>query len=572
VALLLIAVLALFILYMTFVPSLPTEPGWTLDHWRSLASSRMVTRVLPNTAIVGIQAVLISGAFALPLAWLVTRTTLPGRTMFTTLMTGVVVVPGFVVAMGWIMLLDPQIGLLNKLLAALLRVDSVPWGVSNSVFGIGWVMGLVLVPAFFFLVAGSMRSLNPALEEAARTSGANGWQVFWRVDVPLIMPAILGAVIYIFMAAVSIFDIPGILGAGAKVPVVSSEIFYTVRPSGPSVTFPYGAAGVYALVLAVPGLIALYGYLRLLMQSSRYQVITGKGYRPRDIELGGYRWPAFAFAATYALLGAVLPLLALTWLSLMPSLQLPSLDALSKLSLANYSGLPDRLGGIAVFRNTIVLVFCTAALVAWFSMMISWIVVRTKFRARHMVDIMAMLPHAIPAIAIAFALAMFAIVGSKLIPWLPFGGTIAIIVIAHAVHWLPYGTRVTNAALAQIHRELEEAAETSGAPPMFIMRAIVVPLVKPSLVYLFMWTCLLSFQEVTMALFLSGPQNQVLSVAVWGLWEGGNFGPATAGAVLLVLLISLLTVVTFRLTGLMGGSQLGGGETSVVAIGERARN
>src|SRR5207248_2857191 len=129
-----------------------------------------------------------------------------------------------------------------------------------------------------------------------------------------------------------------------------------------------------------------------------------------------------------------------------------------------------------------------------------------------------------------------AIIAATLIPWLPFAGTIAIIVIAHSVHWLPYGTRVTNAALAQVHHELEEAAETSGAPPTFIMRRIVAPLVKPSLVYLFMWTCLLSFQEVTMALFLSGPHNQVLSVAVWGLWEGGNFGPATAGAVLLVVL------------------------------------
>jgi iron(III) transport system permease protein len=153
-----------------------------------------------------------------------------------------------------------------------------------------------------------------------------------------------------------------------------------------------------------------------------------------------------------------------------PSFQLPSLDALAQLTLVNYSALPERLGGIEVFRNTIVLVISTAALVAWFSLMISWIVVRTRFRARRLVDTMAMLPRAIPAIAFAFALAMAGILAARFVPWLPFAGTIGIIVIAHAVHWLPFGTRIANAGLAQVHRELDEAGEMSGASPLTVMR------------------------------------------------------------------------------------------------------
>jgi iron(III) transport system permease protein len=540
-----------FVVYMTFVPGLPTEPGFTLDHWARLLSPRFLTTVIPNTLAVGFGSIAVAAAFALPIAWLLNRTVLPLRSTLTTMMALVVVMPGYAVTMGWIMLLDERIGLLNQAVVMLTGRESVPLGVSNSLLGIAWVLGLVLAPAIFFQIAGPLRAIDPALEEAASTSGAGFWRTLWHVDLPLVWPGILGGLIYTFMTAVSVFEVPALLGAASgKVPVLASEVFYAVRPAGTqAATFAYGAAGVYGLLLAAPSLVALYFYLRLLARVHRYQVVTGKGYRPRDRDLGAFKWLAIAFVALYLLLAVALPFLVLLWASLLPVLQMPSAEVLAKLTLANYNGLLLRVGGGGVLRNTLLLVVCVALLTAFFSFMVSWVVVRTRTRYRYVMDVLAMLPHAIPGLAFAFALAMLGILAVKWVPWLPVTGTLGVIVVAHLVHRLPFGTRVTNTALAQVHPELEESAALSGAAQVTVMRRILAPLVRPSLVYLALWTALLSLQEVSMALFLSGPQNQVLSVSIWELWQSGSLGPAAAGTVVVAAVVGVLMFGILRLAG-----------------------
>jgi len=350
---------------------------------------------------------------------------------------------------------------------------------------------------------------------------------------------------------VSIFEIPALLGAASgKVPVLASEIFYAVRPGGPTAaTFAYGAAGVYGVLIAVPSLGALYLYLRTLARSERYQVIKGKAYRPREMNLGALKWLGVAFVVFYLMLAVVLPLSVLLWASLMPVLQLPSLEAFSKLSLRNYYGLLAPLGGFPVIRNTVTVVVSVSLLVSFFSFMISWVVVRTQLRSRKLVDMLAMLPHAIPGLAFAFALAMLGVLASVWLPWLPLSGTLGIIMVAHLINRLPFATRIMNSALAQVHWELEESAQVCGSKNLTIMRKIVLPLVKPSFIYLAIWTAILSFQEVTMALFLSGPHNQLFSVAIWELWDGGSLGVASAGAVTMVGVIGTLMFMVLRSTG-----------------------
>jgi len=221
-----IAALALFVLYMTFVPGLPIEPGFTLKHWTNIASSRMVTKVLPNTLIVGFGTILVATFFTLPLAWLLNRTSLPLRNTFIMLMAVVLIVPGFIKAMGWIMLINDRIGLLNKAIAGLLGLETVPLTVMNNPFGIAWVMGLMLTPTMFFLISGPMRMMDPALEEAAAVAGLNQWRMVLRVSFPLMWPGTLAGMIYTFMTAISIFEVPAMLGAaGGKVPVLATELF-----------------------------------------------------------------------------------------------------------------------------------------------------------------------------------------------------------------------------------------------------------------------------------------------------------------------------------------------------------
>ncbi len=546
-----VVALLLFVLYMTFVPGLPTEPGLTLEHWANLADPYLITEVIPNTAVVGLGTVFVATFFVLPLAWLLNRTSLPQRNLFITLMAVVVIVPGFIKAMGWIMLVNDRIGLINKSLEAMLGLERVPLTVVNNPLGMAWVMGLMLTPTMFFLISGPMRALDPALEEVSAVVGVNQWQTLLRVSFPLMWPAILAGVIYTFMTAISIFEVPAMLGAASgKVPVLATELFYAVRPGGNDLTdLAYGAAGVYGVLIAAPSVLALYFYLRVLSQARRYEVITGKAYRPRDTDLGRFKWLGLGFVVLYLILAVVLPMLVLAWASLLPNLEMPSFGALSKVNLSNYTDLLGNLGGIRVVRNTVLLVVSVSMLVMFFSFMISWVVVRTRVRLRKVMDMIAMLPHAIPGIAFAFALAMLGILALKWFPWLPFAGTLGIIVVADVINRLSYGTRVTNAAFVQIQQELEECAQLCGAKYVTVMWRIIVPLIKPSLVFAGLWTAFLTFREVTMALFLSEIHNRVLSVSIWNLWAHGNLEIAAAGGVVMVATMGVLMLAALKLIG-----------------------
>ncbi|HEX9880828.1 MAG TPA: iron ABC transporter permease [Candidatus Binatia bacterium] len=547
-----IVFLSLVVLYMSFIPFLPIEPGYTLEHWTNLARPYFINRVLPNTLIVGTGTVLVALFFAGPTAWLLNRTALPGRNLFIALMAVVVLIPGFVKAMGWILLINPRIGILNNFFAGLFGVETVPLSLANP-YGMAWVMGLSLTPSMFFLISGPMRSLDPALEEAASVLGANRWWTFLKVGLPLVWPAILGGSIYHFMTALSMFEVPAMLGAaGGQAPVLATELFYSVRPAtGEATMISYGAAGVYGVLIAAPSLVALYYYHRVLEKGHRYAVISGKGYRPKEHSLGAFKYPALAFVLLYIFLAAVMPMLVLGWMSLFAYVRMPSWEALSSASLRNYN--PEYfmaiIGGPQVIWNTVKLLVTVPVLVLFFSITISWLVVRTRVRLRGLMDNIAMLPHAIPGLAFAFSLFIVALLLERWVPWFELLGTILIIAVANLMERLTYSTRITNASLIQIQRELEESAHVCGARTGITIWRILIPLIKPSLVFAALWTTLLTFREVSMALFLSGPRNQVLSVGVWLAWDAGNIGSAAAGAVVMVLAVGLILLLTLPLTG-----------------------
>jgi iron(III) transport system permease protein len=302
-------------------------------------------------------------------------------------------------------------------------------------------------------------------------------------------------------------------------------------------------------MIAGPSLVALYFYHQVLAKAHRYGVITGKGYRPRDIELGRFKFLGLGFIVLYLLLAVVLPMLVLTWTSFLPLIQMPSVKALSKLSFENYRSFMEFIGGQDVIQNTVILLISVSVLALFFSLMISWIVVRTRIRVRNTMDTIAMLPHAFPGLAFAFALFMVAILASVWFPSIPIGGTLGIIVLANLLNRLSYTTRITNASLLQVTPELEESARVCGAGNIPTMWSIIMPLIRPSLVFAGLWTALLTFREVSMALFLTETNNLVLSVAVWELWDSGQLGEASAAAVVMVSAMGLLLLTTLAFTG-----------------------
>jgi iron(III) transport system permease protein len=237
-----------------------------------------------------------------------------------------------------------------------------------------------------------------------------------------------------------------------------------------------------------------------------------------------------------------LPLLMLGWTSLLPFYQTPSAEALAALSLRNYR---DVLGQTVVhqaFGNTAILVLASATLAMLLASLVSWYAVRTQSRLARWLDMLAFLPVAVPHIVIAMAVMI-------LYMRTPLYGTVAILVLAHVGIYIAFGSRTMNAALLQIHEELENAATVSGAPWTTTLRRIVLPILWPQFLYGWLWVVAHSARDLTVPLMLMASGNLVVSSLLWVMWEYPNVPGAAALAIVLVAALVTL-VVTVQHFGL----------------------
>jgi iron(III) transport system permease protein len=546
--LVLVPLLAAFTLYMTFVQGLPTEPGYTIQHWLEVTRPYVLFTVIPNTLIVAFGSVIISLGFGVPLSWLINRARVPLRSLAVVCIGLVVIVPGFVQAMAWQMLVNPTSGILNKSIESFTN-ETVSITI-NSLLGMAWVLGLALTPAVFFMLSGAMRSLNSELCEAAAVARISGIRTLVQIELPLLWPAILGAGLYTFMTAIAIFEVPALLGGGGgKLGVLSTELFYAVQPVTPVPEIDYGAAGVYGSLIMLPSFFAMYFYLRALGRFHRYAVVTGRGNASRPTDLGRAKYLGIGLLWLYLVLALVLPVIVLIWGSLQRTFQPPSAEAISNLTLRNFVQFFPAAGGWRPLLNTIILMAVVSVVVMLISFMISWLVIQTRLRFRGVIDVTVFSSHAIPAIAIGFDLYLAALALGR---WISLTGSLLIIGLAHGIASLAPATRVTNAALLQIHPQLVEAAQICRARESIAMSKVIVPLMKSSLLYGGLWTALLSAREVTMALFLVGSNNVVFSVAIWELWRTGSQGLAASAALLLLAIIGAMAAITMSLAKRLG--------------------
>jgi len=516
------------VLLMSFRKGLPGRAGvLTLANYREVFFDPFTYQVLLNTAFFALCTLAVTLLFAVPIVWLLHRTDLPYRRTVYLLMTAGILIPTFLRTIGWILLLSPQIGLVNQLAMRLLGLQEPPFSLYN-IPGMAFVQGISFVPAAFFMLSAAFSAMDPALEEAAYTSGVSKIRTFFKINLPITVPAIAAVMVYLLMTALSVFEAPAILGLPSGIFVLSSLIYFAVTPQ---VGLPkYGLAGAYGLIMVVLGLVASFLYFRIVRESRKYVVVTGRGYRPKLIELGRYKSVAVAFVLVYFLFEIFLPFAVLIWASLLPYLQVPSLGALSQVTLTNYRNIPN-YSGLRPFLNTLTLISFAPALAMGLSIVISWIVVRTRFRVRAFLDAFAFLPHAVPHILFAVALAYLALVYRTVIP---IYGSIFIIIIAHAISYISYGTRAMNSALIQIHPELEEAGRACGASTVRVVGRITVPLVSAAIVNGWLWIALLSYREVTMALD---------STLIWKMWGSAYVPQVSALGVVMILMVLILVMV-----------------------------
>jgi iron(III) transport system permease protein len=500
-----------------------------------------VYKALLNTFGFAGVTVLTATVFGVPIAWLAERTDLPGRTALFPLMSVGLLMPGFFNAMGWLLLLHPRIGVLNRWLTELLGLAHAPFNVV-SVGGMGFVQGLGLSSLIFIMCVATFRAMDSALEESAQIHGLGLLTRLRTIVLPVLWPGLLAAIIYAFMLALGLFDVPAVIGLANRVYTYSTFVYSLTNPSA-SGSPDYGLSAASSVLMVLIALRLAAWYARIVRRSHRYAVVTGRSYRPRPIRLGRWAIAAWAFVAGQALLALVLPGAVLLWASIQPVYGPLSLRLLAHASLANYTAI-DWSGFWAAARNSAIVVIAAPTITIVLSLAISWVVVRARSKILGpLFSALSFVPLAIPSVVFAVGAIAFAVF------WLPasvpFYGTVAIIVAVEVIIQISFATRVLGGALMQIHQELDEAGTVFGLPPVAVIWRILRPLLMPAILNCWVWIALLCYRELTVSTMLVAEHNVTLPVFIWSLFSGGNIGQSAAVTIILAAAMLPVIVVYF---------------------------
>jgi iron(III) transport system permease protein len=507
-------------------------------NYRSVLVSSTLATLAWNSLKFAAGTSLLGIAFGSVLAFLVERTNTPLKTLAYLSAFITLCVPYVIWAIGWIFLLNIRNGVINVWLMTIFGLSSAPFDIF-TMQGMILVDGVQAAAMAFMLVAVQLRSMDPGLEEAAAMSGARQWQILWRITMRLSSPALLAAFLVIFVRSIEAFETPALLGLPGGVHVLTTEIYQKIRIGA----YPdYGLASAYGVIMILVASLGIYGYGRATQEAGRFAVVTGKGYKPRVLDLGGLR---YITAGVVLVLPAIvtMPPAIIAWASFQRFYQLPSTAAMKTLTLANYVSVIDRHDVKVALTNSVMTAIAAATLAMLVTTVAAWLVVRTRLPGRSALDHLVSIPLALPGVVLGLAILKLYLV----LP-IPVYGTIWILMIAHVTRSLPFAMRYAHAGLTQIHKDLEESAQISGAPGLVIFRRILFPLLLPALFAGWVWVFLTTIRELPMTLMLVGPDSQMLASVIFDLWSGGQLLDMAAFSVMVTLCFVVLAFVLWRVS------------------------
>jgi iron(III) transport system permease protein len=507
--------------------------AFTLTHFARLLDDPRLATSVTNSLVFAMCSTCVSLIFGGTLAWLVERTNVPFKRLayLTTVIS--MGTPYILYVSAWLFLLG-RAGPFNQLYRSALDTTDNLINV-NSLTGMVLIEGFLWSPLVFLLLSASFRAANADMEEAARMSGAGIFTTLWRISLRLALPAILALALFVFIRNIEAFEVPALIGLPGRVEVITTNIYVSVKQVPPDL----GRANAFSVVLLAVVAILLHFYSRLSRHAERFHSITGKGFRPRLIDLGVYRAVAGGLVLANSLIILVLPLLALLWTSFLPFARPMSPSALHLLTTKNYLAIFGSPQYLELGRNTLIVAAGAASVVMATAVLGGWLAAR-RWPCGWLIDQLATTPLIFPGIVLGVAaLQIFLALPISLY------GTLLGILIVFAVRYLPYGMRYTWAGVLQIHRELEEAAGVAGATPLGILRRVVMPLLSPAIIAGWLFIFLLGCKELSMAILLAGPDSQTIAVAMFDLWSNGQGGELAALGLMWTILLTAISAVFY---------------------------
>ena len=538
----LVAYLALiplgFLLWQSFfTPHTAAKPAvFTFGNYAAAYTSVQTAKLFVNSLLFAAGTAAFSLIVGTALAWMNERTNTPFKRLFFGLALVPLIIPGILFTISWIMLASPKIGIFNLMLQHWFGTSYVFFNV-YTMWGMIWVDGLHYSPMAFLLMTAAFRSMDPALEESAAMSGANLWQVVWRITLALSWPAIFAILLILFVRAIESFEVPALLGMPAGIFVFTSAIYEAIHRYPSQI----GLAASYGVTLLLLTSAGVWFQSRLSSSGQRYSTVTGKGFRPRRIDLGRWRYLTAAIFIVYFLLIVAAPLLVLLWSSVQKYYSVPSMAALANLTLDPYRFILGHPTFARAIWNSLLLCLGSATIIMLVTAVICWIVVKTRIPGRWLLDNLASLPIVFPGLVLGLSIMVFYLNVDAGIY-----GTIWILLIAYVTRFMPYGIRYNTASMLQIHKELEESAAMSGASWGATFVRVVLPLLKPGLVAGWIYVAIVSLRELSSSILLYSPGTEVVSIMIWELWENGQYVELSAlGVMLIVLLFALVMLAQF---------------------------
>jgi iron(III) transport system permease protein len=520
---------------------LTTGKGFGLSNITAAYSVAGTPEMLLNSILFAGGSALVSTVTGTALAFFCVRSNAPLKPLLYAASIVPLIVPGILYTISWVYLIGGNVGVIQKMFRAVGMGSVVPDAFSLP--GMILIDGLHLSPLVFLLMYAAFRSTDPSLEESAMMSGATVPQTVTRVTLPLVRPALLGAVLIMVVRGLESFETPAVLGMPSGTWVFTSRIYDALH------TYPikYDQASIYSLSLLLITVAGLLLVQHMNRRSERFQTVTGKGFRPRTLDLGKWRWPVSVGFVLYFIIAVIAPLLILLWMSLLPFYQTPGINALGSLTFSNYAELFHTRGVTQSIKNSVILALTSATAVMLFTAIISWIVLKSQFRGRRLLDLLASFPLAMPGLVLGVSL-IFIYLRSPL----PIYGTLLILFIAYVTRYLPYGMRYSGSSLAQVGAELEESAKMSGATWRDTFQRIVLPLMAPGLVAGWIYVVVVSVRELSSSILLYSQNTRVMSVTIWEFWQNGQTGVLAALGVCMVVALMALVAIAYKFGAKIG--------------------
>jgi iron(III) transport system permease protein len=539
-----VAILALYPLSLIIVNSFQISrpgaiPAYGLEGWRAVFQPA-IWQSLYNTFMLVLARQLISFPLAILLAWLIARTDLPGRDFFEFAFWIPFFLPALPVTLGWILVLDPNFGLLNAALMKLPFIERAPFNI-YSFWGIVWVhFSLYTLSIKIMLLTPAFRNMDSTLEEASRTCGGNPLGTLRRIVAPLMMPTLLAVFTLGTIRSLEAFEVEIMLGLPIGLHVYSTMIYDLVRWEPPRYA-PAMALATLFLVLLVSMVMMQIAYIG----RRQFRTIGGQGHRSSLTALGPWKWIAFTLVFCLAFAFTVIPLVFLLLASFMRMFGFFNLeDAWTLLHWKKVLADPIFLRSVV---NTVILALGSIAGIVVLSLGVAYVVAKSGFRGGKFLDFLAWLPWGIPGILLGLAF-LWVFLGNAILA--PLYGTMVVLILAMIVKDLPMGSQLFKGVMLNIGRELEEASLVSGARWFSTFRRILLPIMLPTVLAVALVSMITTMRDTSTMVLLANAQTRPLALLMLDyLVESKEYERAAVVGAIITLWV-LATALVVRRFGL----------------------